>query len=85
MSEPNFNNINKLEDPHVDLDHIFHHTRLPHTDLSLKIDKLINLIASKFSWIWLILVATIIVNVVLRYGFGQGRIELEELQFGKIF
>lgn len=81
MSEANSNNINKLEDPHVDLDTIFHHTRLPYTDLSLKIDKFINSVASKFSWVWLLLVATIIVNVVLRYGFGQGRIELEELQW----
>lgn len=33
------------------------------------------------SWIWLLLLLTIVFNVVLRYVFGEGRIELEEIQW----
>ena len=38
-------------------------------------------IAHAFSWLWLALIAVIIFAVVLRYVFGIGRIELEELQW----
>ena len=38
-------------------------------------------IASAISWIWLALMAVIVVSVVLRFAFGIGRIELEELQW----
>ena len=31
--------------------------------------------------LWLILVAIIVVNVILRYAFGEGRIEFEEIQW----
>ena len=34
-----------------------------------------------FHWIWIVLVAVIIVNVILRYVFSRGMIELEELQW----
>lgn len=81
MSNTNSKNSENTKEPHIDVDDIFHHTRLPYTELSLKIDSFINYVASKFSWIWLILVAMIIVNVILRYAFGMGRIELEELQW----
>ena len=33
------------------------------------------------SWTWLILLAIIVCNVVLRYAFGEGRIEFEEIQW----
>ena len=33
------------------------------------------------SWIWLILIFVIVSGVILRYVFGAGRIELEELQW----
>jgi TRAP-type mannitol/chloroaromatic compound transport system permease small subunit len=33
------------------------------------------------SWLYPVLVAVLIVNVALRYGFGRGFIELEELQW----
>jgi len=38
-------------------------------------------IAAAFSWIWLALIAVIGTAVVLRFIFGIGRIELEELQW----
>ena len=33
------------------------------------------------SWVWLALIGVILLAVVLRFGFGIGRIELEELQW----
>jgi len=38
-------------------------------------------IADAFSWLWLALITVIVVAVVLRYVFGIGRIEFEELQW----
>jgi TRAP-type mannitol/chloroaromatic compound transport system permease small subunit len=54
---------------------------LPHTWASLRLDRLIRRIGDWVSWVWLALLATIVVNVVLRYAFSEGRIELEELQW----
>lgn len=49
--------------------------------ISRKIDQIINFIGKLFSWLWLVLLFVIIGNVVLRYAFSQGMIELEELQW----
>jgi TRAP-type mannitol/chloroaromatic compound transport system permease small subunit len=54
---------------------------LPHTRLSARIDRFLVRIGDCISWVWLLLVAVIISNVVLRYAFGAGRIEFEELQW----
>jgi TRAP-type mannitol/chloroaromatic compound transport system permease small subunit len=54
---------------------------LPHTWLSLHLDRLIRTIGDGVSWVWLLLLFTIVLNVVLRYAFSQGRIELEEIQW----
>jgi TRAP-type mannitol/chloroaromatic compound transport system permease small subunit len=53
----------------------------PPGGLSARIDSLLERGGEWISWIWLILLAVIIVNVVLRYAFGSGRIELEEAQW----
>ncbi len=45
------------------------------------VDRLVQRIGDGFSWLWLVLLAVIIANVVLRYVFSQGMIELEELQW----
>ncbi|MFT5505242.1 MAG: TRAP-type mannitol/chloroaromatic compound transport system permease small subunit [Gammaproteobacteria bacterium] len=45
------------------------------------IDRFIMGIGEVFNWIWLLLLFVIIGNVVLRYVFSQGMIELEELQW----
>jgi TRAP-type mannitol/chloroaromatic compound transport system permease small subunit len=54
---------------------------LPHTRLSNHLDGLIRAIGNAVSWIWLVLLATIVLNVIMRYVFGEGRIEFEELQW----
>jgi len=54
---------------------------LPQTPLSRRIDWLIEKVGRSLSWIWLILLGVVIFNVVLRYVFGSGRIELEEAQW----
>jgi len=45
------------------------------------IDRLVDRLAGALSWIWLALIAVIVASVVLRFGFGGGRVELEELQW----
>lgn len=54
---------------------------LPHTRLSTRIDGLIRGVGDAVSWVWLMLLATIVLNVTMRYVFGEGRIEFEELQW----
>lgn len=62
-------------------DLIMHHTEFPRTRLSLAIDQFIRRIGGLTSWVWVVLIAVITVNVVMRYVFGKGRIEFEELQW----
>lgn len=57
------------------------HARLPETHLSRALDHFILRVGRIASWLWLLLMAVILLNVVLRYSFGEGRIELEELQW----
>ena len=54
---------------------------LPTTALSRRIDPLLTRIGEWISWLWVVLLAIIVLNVVLRYAFGEGRIEFEELQW----
>jgi len=54
---------------------------LPHTRLSRLIDPALRRIGDAASWLWVVLMVTILGNVVLRYAFGEGRIELEEIQW----
>lgn len=54
---------------------------LPHTRLSRRIDAWIALCGRAISWIWLLLLGIIVLNVLLRYAFGEGRIEFEEIQW----
>ncbi|MEM7003731.1 MAG: C4-dicarboxylate ABC transporter permease, partial [Pseudomonadota bacterium] len=54
---------------------------LPHTPLTRRIDGLVSGIGRWLSYIWLVLLAVIVVNVLLRYAFNEGRIEFEELQW----
>ena len=53
----------------------------PHTRVSRLIDPLLIKIGQWASWLWLLLLFTIVNNVVLRYVFGEGRIEFEEIQW----
>ena len=55
--------------------------QLRHLPITKKIDNFVLSIGEVFNWLWVILVLVIIVNVVLRYVFKNGMIELEELQW----
>jgi len=67
--------------PHVDLDQLLHHTELPITGFSRRIDPLVRGVGKLSSYIWVVLVAVITVNVLLRYVAGRGLIEFEEGQW----
>lgn len=54
---------------------------LPTTPLSRRLDGLVRAIGNALSWIWALLLLVIVSNVILRYAFGSGHIELEELQW----
>ena len=54
---------------------------LPHTALSRRIDDFVQRIGQTLSYIWLALLFVIVINVLMRYLFSEGRIELEELQW----
>ena len=52
-------------------------TNLPHTRLSQALDNILRSIGEWVSWVWILLLAVIIVNVVLRYLFSEGRVGFE--------
>lgn len=54
---------------------------LPETRLSRALDAVVNFIGRTISWLWVILIAIILVNVILRYVFNEGLIIFEELQW----
>ena len=54
---------------------------LPETAFSRWVDAWILRIGQWVSWLWLALLGIIVVNVLLRYAFGEGRIEFEEIQW----
>tara|TARA_R110001583_G_scaffold195011_1_gene368479 strand:+ start:1269 stop:1895 length:627 start_codon:yes stop_codon:yes gene_type:complete len=66
---------------HFVLDTINHHTALPETKLSRLLDRVLLVIGNAMSWTWVVLMAVIIINVVMRYLFNEGRIEFEEIQW----
>ncbi len=54
---------------------------LPETPLSRVIDGALTRIGRASIWIWVVLTAVVVINVGLRHLFGEGRVELEELQW----
>jgi TRAP-type mannitol/chloroaromatic compound transport system permease small subunit len=66
---------------HVDLDDLYLHLHLPHTGFSIWLDENINRLGQIISWCWPLLLVVIVVNVIMRYLFGEGRIEFEEIQW----
>ena len=54
---------------------------LPHTALSRRLEPLLIAIGFWVSWLWLVLLIVIVLNVTLRYAFGQGFVEFEEIQW----
>lgn len=69
------------EEFHIDLDELSSHLRLPHTALSNIIEKVVLRIGESVSWIWVVLMGVVVLNVTMRYLFGEGRIEFEEIQW----
>jgi len=58
-----------------------HEERLPHTALSTIVRRIYQGIARVLSWVWLVLVGVVVANVTMRYLFGEGRVEFEEVQW----
>lgn len=58
-----------------------HLERLPHTPLSAAVRRMFGWVAHWLSWIWIVLIAVVVLNVTMRYLFGEGRIEFEEIQW----
>lgn len=54
---------------------------LPHTRFSRGVEALLVRIGEAVSWVWLLLLVIIVLNVVMRYLFAEGRIEFEEIQW----
>ena len=55
--------------------------QLPETALSRLVDPVLQRIGHLTGYLWILLLAIIVINVVLRYAFGEGRIEFEEIQW----
>lgn len=53
----------------------------PPTPVSRRIDPLLARVGEAFSYIWVVLVGLVLVNVLLRYVFGRGLIQFEEAQW----
>ena len=58
-----------------------HRDRLPHTGLSAVTRRAFDALAGAVSWIWILLVGVVVLNVTMRYLFGEGRVEFEEVQW----
>ncbi len=69
-----------LDNPNID-ETLPHEDYLPHTRLTLFISRILQQIGNAVSWVWLVLLAVIVINVIMRYVFGEGRIEFEEIQW----
>lgn len=54
---------------------------LPATSFSRIVDPLLLSIGRAVSWLWLLLLVIIVGNVLMRYVFGEGHIEFEEIQW----
>ena len=58
-----------------------HQSDLPGTKFSNAVDPVITWIGNAVSWVWIVLLGVIVINVFMRYALGEGRIEFEEIQW----
>ena len=65
----------------VEPSHFAPSLELPHTRLSRAAEPILTKVGQWSAWLWLLLMAIIVINVLLRYAFGEGRIEFEEIQW----
>ncbi len=54
---------------------------LPDTRYATMVNGLLTRIGEWTGWIWLVLLVVIVLNVIMRYLFSEGRIEFEEVQW----
>lgn len=54
---------------------------IPETTLSLVIDKSIRKVGSVVSWLWIVLMLVICMNVFMKNALGQGSVRFEEIQW----
>ncbi|MCB2101565.1 MAG: TRAP transporter small permease subunit [Rhodobacterales bacterium] len=69
------------KDPRVEFEAITEPTELPRTRFSEALDGFVQRVGNLASWVWVLLVAVIVVNVTMRYAFGRGYIAFEEAQW----
>lgn len=60
---------------------LHHHTELPTTHTSQRLDGVLSAIGKGASWLWIVVTGVIIWAVVGRYVFGHGSVLLEEVQW----
>lgn len=58
-----------------------HHNGLPHNRLSYKLDQSVSAIGRALSWLWLVMLVVVLVNVFSRFVLARGSIALEELSW----
>lgn len=58
-----------------------HALALPRTAPSDALEKVVEIVGKACSWLWLVLIVLIVVNVALRYVIGSNYIALEEMQW----
>jgi TRAP-type mannitol/chloroaromatic compound transport system permease small subunit len=68
-------------DPTATMEALELHLALPETPASRFLDACVRRIGDVVSWIWIALLGVVVLNVLLRYAFGEGRIEFEEIQW----
>ena len=68
-------------DEHAIAESLRHRSALPHTRFSLLVDRWLRTLGEWLSWIWLVLLLVIVLNVTLRYLFAEGHVEFEEIQW----
>jgi len=62
-------------------DPFVHPVALPHTPVTRALDAFVKGVGDVVSWLWVVLVLVIVVNVTSRYAFSQGFIVFEEIQW----
>jgi TRAP-type mannitol/chloroaromatic compound transport system permease small subunit len=64
-----------------DLQYLIHHAELPQTRFSSRVDAFLAWLGAHLSWLWLALMAVIVLNVAMKNLLGDGRVEFEEIQW----
>lgn len=68
-------------DGHAPVADFQHHTELPTTRPSHALDGVLDFVGRMFSWLWLAVMAVILVSVISRYVFSEGSVMMEEIQW----